>query len=76
MPIREFTGFGGVKIVADVYGQEEHPCVLLLPGGTQSRRVRGSCSGIGAIILAAFALLFGQISPLAFRVSSAALRSH
>lgn len=39
MPIREFTGFGGVKIVADVYGQEEHPCVLLLPGGTQSRHV-------------------------------------
>jgi len=39
MPVREFTGFGGVKIIADVYGREDHPCVLLLPGGMQSRRV-------------------------------------
>jgi len=39
VPNREFTGFGGVKIVADVYGEEEHPCVLLLPGALQSRCV-------------------------------------
>lgn len=35
----EFTGFGGLKIVADTYGQEDHPCVLLLPSATQSRKV-------------------------------------
>ncbi len=39
MAVREFTGFGGLSIVADAYGQEDHPCVLLLPGATQSRRV-------------------------------------
>ncbi len=38
MPVREFTGFGGVKLVADTFGQEEHPCVLLLPGATQPRQ--------------------------------------
>lgn len=39
MALREFTGFGGLKIVADTYGQDDHPCVLLLPSATQSRRV-------------------------------------
>ena len=39
MTVREFTGFGGLKIVADVYGNEDDPSVLLLPGGMQSRRV-------------------------------------
>ena len=37
MPERSFEGFGGVAIAADVYGQEDNPCVLLLPGGGQSR---------------------------------------
>lgn len=39
MSIREFTGFSGLKLVADTYGQEEHPSVLLLPGATQSRAI-------------------------------------
>ncbi len=37
MPVREFTGFAGLPLVADVYGHEDHPNVLLLPGATQSR---------------------------------------
>ncbi len=39
MPTRNFTGFGGLKIVADIYGDENDPSVLLLPGGMQTRHV-------------------------------------
>lgn len=39
MAIIKFTGFAGVELVADAYGSSDHPCVLLLPGATQSRRV-------------------------------------
>lgn len=39
MPTRIFTGFGGLKIVADIYGDENDPSVLLLPGGMQTRHV-------------------------------------
>lgn len=39
MSIRVFEGFGGVTLVADTFGHEEHPCVLLLPGATQTRKV-------------------------------------
>ncbi len=39
MPTRIFTGFGGLKIVADTYGDENDPSVLLLPGGMQTRQV-------------------------------------
>ncbi len=39
MNIREFIGFGGVVLTADVYGNEDHPCVVLLPGLTQIRKV-------------------------------------
>ena len=37
--MREFIGVGGVVLTADEYGSEEHPCVLLLPGITQTRKV-------------------------------------
>ena len=37
--MREVIGFGGVVLTADVYGNEEHPCVVLLPGLTQTRKV-------------------------------------
>lgn len=33
-----FVGFGGVGLVADAYGSEDHPCVVLLPGLTQTRQ--------------------------------------
>lgn len=39
MATREFIGFGGVPLVADLYGREDHPCVLMLPGATQTRAV-------------------------------------
>lgn len=38
MSVRKFTGFAGVTLVADTYGQEDHPSVLLIPGATQSRK--------------------------------------
>ena len=37
--MREFIGFGGVVLTADVYGNQDHPCVVLLPGITQTRKV-------------------------------------
>jgi len=37
--MREFIGVGGVALTADEYGSEEHPCVVLLPGLTQTRKV-------------------------------------
>ena len=39
MNIREFIGFGGVVLTADVYGNEDHPCVVLLPGLTHISKV-------------------------------------
>lgn len=39
MAIREFTGFAGVPLIAETYGQEDHPCVVMIPGGTQTRGV-------------------------------------
>jgi len=39
MNIREFIGFGGVVLTADVVGNEDHPCVVLLPSLTQTRKV-------------------------------------
>ena len=39
MRAREFIGFGGVVLAADAYGNEDHPCVVLLPGITQTRKV-------------------------------------
>lgn len=39
MSVCEFTGFAGLTLVADTYGQEEHPSVLLMPGATQSRKI-------------------------------------
>ncbi len=38
MATREFTGFAGLKLVADVYGDADHPTILLLPGAMQSRK--------------------------------------
>lgn len=38
MPERKFEGFAGISIAADAYGQEEDPCVLLIPSAGQSRR--------------------------------------
>jgi len=38
MPIQSFTGFGGLNLVADVYGSDDAPSVLLLAGGAQSRK--------------------------------------
>jgi flavin reductase (DIM6/NTAB) family NADH-FMN oxidoreductase RutF/pimeloyl-ACP methyl ester carboxylesterase len=38
MPERNFEGFAGISIAADAYGQEEDPCVLLIPSAGQSRR--------------------------------------
>lgn len=35
MAKRVFEGFGGVELAANAYGQEDDPCVLLLPGGGQ-----------------------------------------
>ena len=37
--MKEFIGFGGVVLTADVYGNQDHPCVVLLPGITQTRKV-------------------------------------
>ena len=37
--MREFIGVGGVVLTADEYGSEEHPCVVLLPGIMQTRKV-------------------------------------
>ena len=34
-----FKGFGGVELVADIYGRPDHPAVLMLPGATQTRAV-------------------------------------
>lgn len=39
MSVREFAGFAGLTLVADTYGEEEHPSVLLIPGATQSRKI-------------------------------------
>ncbi len=39
MGVRELEGFGGLTIVADEYGSQHEPSVLLLPGGGQSRQV-------------------------------------
>lgn len=39
MPVREFTGFAGLPLVADTYGHDDHPSVLLIPGATQSRKI-------------------------------------
>ena len=39
MRTKEFIGFGGVILTADAYGNEDHPCVVLLPGITQTRKV-------------------------------------
>ncbi len=39
MAERRFNGFGGISIAADVYGNEDNPCVLLLPGAAQVRAV-------------------------------------
>ncbi len=36
---RTFTGFGGLPLIADVYGASDAPCVLMLPGAGQSRSV-------------------------------------
>ena len=32
-----FEGFGGVELVADIYGWPDHPTILMLPGATQTR---------------------------------------
>lgn len=37
MPQRTFEGFGGLSLAADIYGQEDDPCVLLIPSAGQSR---------------------------------------
>lgn len=37
MEVREFEGFGGVKLAADTFGAREAPSVLLLHSGGQSR---------------------------------------
>lgn len=34
-----FIGFGGVELVADIYGRSDHPAILMLPGATQTRGV-------------------------------------
>ncbi len=34
-----FEGFGGVELVADIYGRPDHPTILMLPGATQTRSV-------------------------------------
>jgi len=39
MNIRVVIGFGGVVLTADVVGNEDHPCVVLLPSLTQTRKV-------------------------------------
>lgn len=39
MSTRMFTGFGGLKIIADIYGDENDPSVLFLPGGMLTREV-------------------------------------
>jgi len=44
--MREFIGFGGVVLTADVYGNEEHPSVVLLPGLTQTRKVWESAAKV------------------------------
>lgn len=36
--VMEFRGFGGIRLMADAWGEPEHPTVLLLHGGGQSRR--------------------------------------
>ncbi|MGB3723035.1 MAG: alpha/beta hydrolase, partial [Pacificimonas sp.] len=36
---RQFSGFGGVRLTADIYGASDAPCVLMLPGSGQPRRV-------------------------------------
>lgn len=38
MPERTFEGFGGIALAADSFGQEEDPCILLIPSAGQSRR--------------------------------------
>lgn len=39
MTERNFKGFAGIVLRAETYGFEEDPCVLLLHGGGQSRKV-------------------------------------
>ena len=37
MAQREFTGFAGVTLSAETFGDEDQPTVLLLPGAMQTR---------------------------------------
>lgn len=39
MPTRNFTGFGGLSLVASEYGSPDLPSVVFLPGGGQHRDV-------------------------------------
>ncbi len=34
---QQFTGFGGVRLCADLYGDPDAPSILILPGGGQTR---------------------------------------
>jgi len=39
MAKKTVEGFGGLKIAVDTFGSEDNPCVLLIPGGAQTRDV-------------------------------------
>ena len=44
-----FTGFGGLRLAADLYGSEHDPAVILLHGGAQDRTVWRSAAGALAL---------------------------
>jgi len=50
MAAENFSGFGGVRLVADAYGNPDDPGVVILPSGGQ---IRGAWEGVATALAAA-----------------------